>query len=107
MTVLPYQLLGCGLFVAVGIVGGGQDSPSADPKPPVWWRNLTISVAAVLAVLGLSLWVSHHTSTGLGRIRAGAQRIAEGDLSPPARAQAPKPPGLSPYRSKTVRILCR
>jgi two-component system NtrC family sensor kinase len=56
---------------------------------PFWWRNLTISLAAVLAVLGLSLLVSHHTSTGLDRIRAAAQRIAGGDLSPPARAEAP------------------
>src|SRR4029078_961762 len=37
----------------------------------------------------LSLWVSHHTSTGLDRIRAAAQRIAEGDLSAPARTQSP------------------
>jgi C4-dicarboxylate-specific signal transduction histidine kinase len=61
----------------------------ADRLAAFWWRNLTISVAAVLAVLGLSLWVSHHTSTGLERIRGAAQRIALGDLSPPARADAP------------------
>ena len=61
----------------------------ADRLAPFWWRNLTISLAGVLAVLGLALWVSHHTSTGLERIRAAAQRIAGGDLSPPARAEAP------------------
>jgi signal transduction histidine kinase len=61
----------------------------ADRLTPFWWRNLTITLAAVLAVLGLALWVSHHTSTGLERIRAAAQRIAGGDLSPPARARAP------------------
>jgi C4-dicarboxylate-specific signal transduction histidine kinase len=61
----------------------------ADRLAPFWWRNLTISLAGVLVVLGLSLWVSHHTSTGLDRIRAAAQRIAGGDLSPPARAEAP------------------
>jgi signal transduction histidine kinase len=33
--------------------------------------------------------VSRHTSTGLGRIRVAAQRIAGGDLSPPARGKAP------------------
>jgi C4-dicarboxylate-specific signal transduction histidine kinase len=60
-----------------------------DRLAPLWWRSLAISCAAVLAVLGLSLWVSRHTSTGLGRIRAAAQRIAGGDLSPPARADAP------------------
>jgi signal transduction histidine kinase len=61
----------------------------ADRLAPFWWRNLTISLAAVLAVLGLALWVSHHTSTGLERIRAAAQRIAGGDLSTPARAKSP------------------
>ena len=61
----------------------------ADRLAPLWWRNVTISVTAVLAVLGLTLWLSHHTSTGLERIRAAAQRIAGGDLSPPARAEAP------------------
>jgi C4-dicarboxylate-specific signal transduction histidine kinase len=61
----------------------------ADRLGPLWWRNLTISFAAVLVVLGLSLWVSHHTSNGLERIRGAAQRIARGDLSPPARAKSP------------------
>lgn len=61
----------------------------ADRLGPLWWRNLTISFAAVLVVLGLSLWVSHHTSNGLERIRGAAQRIAGGDLSPPARAKSP------------------
>lgn len=60
----------------------------ADRLAPLWRRNLTISLGAVLAVLGLSLLVSHHTSTGLERIRAAAQRIAGGDLSPPSRARA-------------------
>jgi C4-dicarboxylate-specific signal transduction histidine kinase len=53
---------------------------------PLYWRNLTISTGAVLAVLVLSLWLSHQTSTGLKRLRSAAQRIAGGDLSPPARA---------------------
>ena len=61
----------------------------SDRLAPLWWRSLMISCAAVLAVLGLSLWVSHHTSTGLDRLRAAAQRIADGDLSPPARVRAP------------------
>jgi len=61
----------------------------ADRLSAFWWRNLTISLAAVLVLLGLSLWVSHHTSTGLDRIRAAAQRIAEGDLSAPARTKSP------------------
>ncbi|MDO8795681.1 MAG: cache domain-containing protein [Vicinamibacterales bacterium] len=60
----------------------------ADRLAPLWWRTLMISCAAVLAALGLSLWLSHQTSTGLERIRAAAQRIAGGDLSPPSRARA-------------------
>ena len=84
-------------FVGVEFVDRGPWSLSvgipqsvvADRLAPLWQRNLAISVAAVLAVLGLALWVSHHTSTGLERIRAAAQRIAGGDLSPPARARAP------------------
>jgi C4-dicarboxylate-specific signal transduction histidine kinase len=71
------------------LIVGIPQTVVADRLAPLWWRNVTISVAAVLAVLGLSLWVSHHTSTGLERIRAAAQRIAGGDLSPPARAEAP------------------
>ena len=61
----------------------------ADRLAPLWWRNLTISGATVLVVLGLSLWVSRHASTGLERVRLAAQRIAGGDLSPPARTKAP------------------
>jgi C4-dicarboxylate-specific signal transduction histidine kinase len=83
-------------FVAVESVERGPWSLSvgiprtvvADRLAPLWRRNLTISVAAVLAVLGLSLWISHHTSTGLEGIRAAAQRIADGDLSPPSQARA-------------------
>jgi signal transduction histidine kinase len=56
---------------------------------PLWSRNLAISAGAVLAVVGLALWVSHHTSEGLNRLRSAAQRIAGGDLSPPAPARAP------------------
>ena len=82
-------------FVGVESVARGPWSLSvgipqtvvADRVAPLWWRNLAISCAAVLAVLGLSLWVSHHTSTGLERIRVAAQRIAGGDLSPPSRAR--------------------
>ena len=40
---------------------------------------------AVFAGLALALWVSHHTCNGLNRLRSAAQRIAGGDLSPPAR----------------------
>jgi C4-dicarboxylate-specific signal transduction histidine kinase len=56
---------------------------------PLWWRNLTISLAAVVVVLSLSLWVSHQTRDGLNRLRSAAERIAGGDLSPPPRAKVP------------------
>jgi C4-dicarboxylate-specific signal transduction histidine kinase len=56
---------------------------------PLWWRTVFISGGAVFAVLALALWVSHHTSDGLNRLRSAAQRIAAGDLSPPPRADAP------------------
>ena len=71
------------------LIVGIPHSVVADRLAPFWRRSLTISVAAVLAVLGLSLWVSHHTSTGLERIRAAAQQIARGDLSAPSPAKAP------------------
>jgi C4-dicarboxylate-specific signal transduction histidine kinase len=56
---------------------------------PLWARNLAISGSAVLVVLWLALLLSHHTSNGLNRLRSAAQRIAGGDLSPPARTAAP------------------
>ena len=56
---------------------------------PWWWRTLLISGGAVFAGLALALWVSHHTCNGLNRLRSAAQRIAGGDLSPPARTDAP------------------
>ena len=60
-----------------------------DRLAPLFARNLAISGTAALAVILLSLWLSHHTSRGLNRLRSAAQRIAGGDLSPPARTAAP------------------
>jgi signal transduction histidine kinase len=88
---------GVSRFVGVRTVERGPWSLSVgipksvvvDRVAPLWWRNLTIGAAVVLAALVLSLWVAHNTSTGLGRLRAGAQRIAGGDLSPPTRGQSP------------------
>jgi len=56
---------------------------------PLWWRTVAISGGGVFAVLALALWVSHHTSHGMNRLRSAAQQIAAGDLSPPARVDAP------------------
>ena len=55
----------------------------------LWRRNLLIAAAAVLALLSLSLWVSYLLSGGLNQLRFAAQRIADGDLSPPARSRVP------------------
>jgi two-component system NtrC family sensor kinase len=60
-----------------------------DRLAPLWARNLAISGSAILIVLSLSLLLSRHTSSGLNRLRSAAQRIAGGDLSPPARTAAP------------------
>jgi C4-dicarboxylate-specific signal transduction histidine kinase len=56
---------------------------------PLWWRTLFISGGAVFAALVLALWMSRRTSDGLHRLRSAAQRIANGDLSPPGRTDAP------------------
>ncbi len=56
---------------------------------PIFRRNVTLSVLAMLAVLLLSLWSSKRLSEGLGTLRTAAQRIAGGDLSPPEQVAVP------------------
>jgi C4-dicarboxylate-specific signal transduction histidine kinase len=56
---------------------------------PLWRRNLVIVVAAVMTILGLSLLLSHALGRSLSSLRLAAQRIAAGDLSPPARTRVP------------------
>jgi C4-dicarboxylate-specific signal transduction histidine kinase len=56
---------------------------------PLWQRNLIIVTSVVLAALLLSLWQSNRTSRGLHGLQVAARRIANGDLSPPARVRAP------------------
>jgi C4-dicarboxylate-specific signal transduction histidine kinase len=56
---------------------------------PLWRRNLAISIAAIVAILALGLWVSQLLSNGLNRVRASVQRIAAGDLSPPDKHAVP------------------
>lgn len=55
---------------------------------PLWRRNLSIAVSGVAAFLLLSLWFAHVTARNVDRLRSAAQRIADGDLSPPAVARA-------------------
>ncbi len=52
-------------------------------------RNLIISGLAIFAVLTVSLWLSAILSRDLNRLRIAVQRIADGDLSPPARNPVP------------------
>ena len=56
---------------------------------PLFRRNAAIALGTVITVMAMSLFLSRHTTRGLNRLRAAAQRIADGDLSPPQ-------PGLAP-----------
>lgn len=55
----------------------------------LWRRNLLIVAATLGAILVLSLWLTRTLSGSLNGLRLAAQRIAGGDLSPPARAASP------------------
>jgi len=56
---------------------------------PLWERGAFVAVSAFLCFLLLSLWLSHMLSDGFNRLRVAVQRIAEGDLSPPAPIEMP------------------
>ena len=56
---------------------------------PLWRRNLTIVVVMNLSVLLLTLWISRLFVRDLKRLRNAAQRIADGDLSPPDQHPVP------------------
>jgi C4-dicarboxylate-specific signal transduction histidine kinase len=56
---------------------------------PLWQRNAVIVLAAIAVVLAISLWLSYTLSRSLNGLRLAAQRIAGGDLSPPARTPVP------------------
>jgi len=51
---------------------------------PLWRRNLSIAAAGLGTALLVSLWVSRRLSRSLNGLSLAAQRIADGDLSPPA-----------------------
>jgi signal transduction histidine kinase len=55
---------------------------------PLWGRDLVLSVSGICLVVYLALQLSRLMSTGVNRMRDAAQRIADGDLSPPVRAPA-------------------
>ncbi|HWF86099.1 MAG TPA: ATP-binding protein [Vicinamibacterales bacterium] len=72
-------------LLSVGIPSDVAASSVANLKR----RNLTIGGLAIFAVLTVSLWLSAILSRDLNRLRAGVQRIADGDLSPPTRNPVP------------------
>jgi signal transduction histidine kinase len=56
---------------------------------PLWSRNLTVVTLGVLLVFVLGYLMSTRVAEGLNRLRAAAQSIADGDLSPPVASTAP------------------
>ena len=52
-------------------------------------RNVAIAFAISVVTTLLTFWASHLISGGLNRLRAAAQRIAAGDLTPPVRTVEP------------------
>jgi C4-dicarboxylate-specific signal transduction histidine kinase len=59
-----------------------------DRALPVWRRGIVITVSGLLSVLVLALLLSKLMARGVNRMRDAAQRIANGDLSPPERVPA-------------------
>ncbi|HWW82420.1 MAG TPA: ATP-binding protein [Vicinamibacterales bacterium] len=56
---------------------------------PLWRRNAAIALAGILAMLLAALLLSERLASGLNRLRLAAQRIADGDLTPPDRSHMP------------------
>ena len=51
----------------------------------LWQRDLAIAGIGIVGAFLISLWLANMLADQLGHLRSGAQRIAAGDLSPPAR----------------------
>jgi len=68
-------------LVSVGI----PQTIAAARARPLWRRNLTISAIGVAGTFLVALWFAGHLHAQLNRLRSAAQRIASGDLTPPAR----------------------
>ncbi len=60
-----------------------------DRARPLWRRNLAITIAAVLATVLLALYMMRRISEPIAALTATAQRIAGGDLQPPAPMPSP------------------
>lgn len=72
-------------LLSVGI----PTSVAASRAAPTLRRNLAIAFAVSVVITLLALWGSQLISGGLSRLRAAAQRIADGDLRPPVRTVEP------------------
>jgi len=72
-------------LLSVGI----PTSEAALRAAPQFRRNFIIADVSICAALFISLWMSTVLSDGMNRLRKAAQRIADGDLSPPAMGAAP------------------
>jgi len=72
-------------LLSVGI----PTSVSVDRVAPLWRRNLAMAIGAFGLGLLLALWAATLTRRGLTRVQLAVKRIADGDLSPPARAPVP------------------
>jgi C4-dicarboxylate-specific signal transduction histidine kinase len=56
---------------------------------PLWQRNIAIALTALLGSVVLLLFISRIVSRHIESLRQAAQRIADGDLSPPVVAPVP------------------
>lgn len=56
---------------------------------PLWQRNLAIALVVLAGSVLLTLWLAHLVSRHLNHLRLAAQRIADGDLSPPQPREMP------------------
>ena len=55
----------------------------------LWRRNVIILVVILGMMILAILWFARHISQELDRLRLAARRIADGDLTPPARSRVP------------------
>jgi signal transduction histidine kinase len=72
-------------LLSVGI----PTSVAADRVASIDRRNWYTAYFAFSAVILLTLWLSESLTRGLNRVRFAVQRIADGDLSPPAPTRLP------------------
>jgi C4-dicarboxylate-specific signal transduction histidine kinase len=68
---------------------GIPTSVAIERSAPQWRRTFAIVDVTICIALLLALWLSTLMSDGVNRVRENAQRIASGDLSPPAAGPAP------------------